>query len=320
MEVIFTPIESCWICKSDRLDPVSKTTFDLSAFAEVYPDFAPYTGRSISLRRCRDCSFMQPEGLPAVPRFFDRLYTQEWSEDWIVTEFAARYKDFIYTGILRNLERRVPLGSRTLLDIGAHVGRFVYLASIRKWNVEGIELNPRTSSFAHQKTGVPVHRINAHELAVSGSAFSAVTITDVLEHIPFPMRILEQAREVLTPGGWIAVKVPFGRNQLLKETIRSRIKANYAADIATNLVHVNHFSPQSLRTALQETGFRNISLTVGAPELQDWRSKGWHSRKPIVSNWLANIFVLAAYGAAKVTPLGVSSPLAFNLQAFAQKP
>ena len=51
------------------------------------------------------------------------------------------------------------------------------------------------------------------------------------------------------------MKVPCGPVQLLKETWRARLQRGYRATIADNLVHVNHFSPRSLRLALERAGF-----------------------------------------------------------------
>lgn len=316
---MFAQIDSCWVCRSPRLIPISKTHFAIGLIGEEDPELGTYSGHSIRLNACAGCTFIQPEALPTLPRFFDRLYDQKWGESWMASEFEAHYKDFIFKGILDRLEERVSVASRTILDIGAHVGRFIYLAAERGWSAEGIELNPLTAAFARRKTGLLVHQKNAHELAAERITFSAVTMTDTLEHIPFPMQILEQVGMILKPGGWISIKVPFGRNQLLKEKIRSYIKPNYRADIALNLVHVNHFSVQSLRTALRKAGYDDITVTVGAPELFDCHSRAWLGKNGCLKTSLTNLFHLMVYDTAKVVPFGLRSPLALNLQAFARK-
>jgi 2-polyprenyl-3-methyl-5-hydroxy-6-metoxy-1,4-benzoquinol methylase len=317
---LFAQMDSCWICNSQRLAPISKAHFIKQGVSEDHIELAAYVGYSILLNECLACTFIQPEALPTLPEFFHYTYDQQWGDEWMATEFEARYKDFIFKGLLQRLERRIPVGSRTILDIGAHVGRFIHLASERGWSAEGVELNPLTAAFAHQKTGLPIHRKTAGELAAKRLRFAAVTMTDTLEHIPFPMQILRQVRQLLKPDGWIAVKVPYGRNQLLKERIRSYVKPSYMADVATNLVHVNHFSVQSLTTALRKAGFDRITITVGAPELRDWHGKGWHGKANAkLSNWFTNLSRLSVYGIAKAAPFGARSPLAMNLQAFARK-
>ena len=76
-----------------------------------------------------------------------------------------------------------------------------------------------------------------------------------------------RAAALLAPDGWVAVKVPCGPSQLLKETWRGRILRGYRPTVADNLVHVSHFSPASLRRALERAGFVDVAVGPGAPEL-----------------------------------------------------
>ena len=241
-------IDRCWICGGADLARFHEAPFDFHQFADEDRDLYAYTGRRVWLVRCATCGFGQPEELPALERFFDRMYAQRWSDEWIAGEFDADYKDFIFAAILRTLKRRVPPARRTLLDIGAHAGRFLHLAQADGWTVEGIELNPRTAAFAAKRTGALVHQVNAHALASDGRRFGAVVLTDVLEHIPEPMRLLESIAALVEPGGSIAVKVPNGRAQWIKERALAAVSA-HRVSLADNLVHVNHFSPRSLALA-----------------------------------------------------------------------
>jgi hypothetical protein len=95
----------------------------------------------------------------------------------------------------------------------------------------------------------------------------------------------------------------------MKETIRSRLRSGYKVSIADNLVHVNHFSPDSLRHALRRAGFSNVSMTIGMPELAPANGS--------LRGNLSNAFRLGVYYAGRLT--GTGSPFALNLQAYAQK-
>ncbi|HEY0546081.1 MAG TPA: class I SAM-dependent methyltransferase [Pyrinomonadaceae bacterium] len=310
----FTKLDACWICRSRRLDNVHQDSMDFASYAEQDPELSSYTGRAFWLVRCHDCGFIQPAELPTLPNFFDRMYDQRWSEDWIEQEFDNGCKDFIFRRVLKQLSRRAGAqAGRTLLDIGAHVGRLIYLASQSGWQAEGVELNPITSSYATDRTRLPVHRVNARELIAEGKLYDAVTMIDVLEHIPDPVAMLRTAAQLLTGKGWLAVKVPCGPSQLLKERVRARLRKNYKVSVAGNMVHVNHFSPTSLKAALKEAGFTNASLHIGAPELAP-KSAGI-SVRALASDALR----LSAYYAGRLIPGGVHTPLALNLQAYAQK-
>lgn len=310
----FAPLDKCWVCLGCDLSRVLQDHMDLTAFREQDPELSQYTGCTFWLVRCRECGFVQPDVMPTLPQFFDRIYDQRWSEDWIEQEFNNGCKDFIFHAVLRQLRRRVsPSPNCSLLDIGAHVGRMIYLANSAGWDAEGIELNPLTSGFAARKTALTVHRVNAHDLVTEGRQYDAVTMIDVLEHIPDPVAILRTSNQLLKYNGWIAVKVPCGPNQLLKERVRSQIKRNYRLSIALNMVHINHFSPSSLRRALREAGFSNICVTVGAPELSP--SNG----KSSAGSYASDALRLGVYYLGRFIPGGINTPLALNLQAFAQR-
>ena len=313
----FAPLMHCWVCDRTEFSAVYPALFELSAFAAQDLELSAYTGSRLAMQRCLHCGFIQPEALPTLPDYFDRMYDQHWSGDWIESDFENSYKDNIFGIILSELGRRTAsrATSRTLLDIGAHVGKFLFLAKQAGWQAEGIELNPRTSAYAAQRTGLPVHRINAKALAASSERrYTAITLTDVLEHLPDPLHILRTAAALLEPDGWIAIKVPCGVNQFAKERIRSWLGlGGVPEELATNLVHLSHFDPASLRLALERCGFGQITVTVGAPELADL------GVQPSLKKRGSNLFRRAVYQAGRRLPFGLHTPLALNLQAYAQK-
>src|SRR4051794_6655701 len=300
----------CWVCGGAALDRVWSDPFDLSAF----PRFGAHAhgGHAPSwVVRCRACGFGQPEGLPAVGDFFETLYAIDWTAESLDREFDSGYKDRIFAAVLAGLGRRLAPGvPRTLLDVGAHVGRFVHLALRDGWEAEGAELNPLTASYAARRTGAPIHRERAEDLAARGVRFGAVTLTDVLEHIPRPVELLAGLRELLHPGGVVAVKVPHGPAQRLKEGIRRALLRRGDAGVMVRFVHVTHFPVGSLRRALARAGFDRVEVVAAVPDFVPAGRGDW-GRWPLGPSLLR----LATYGAARAVPGGVHTPLALNLQA-----
>jgi len=307
----FAPLAACWICGGRRLTPYHTLRFELDAYRNDDQDheLASYGGATLRLVRCADCGFGQPEALPTLPNYFDRMYDQRWDEAWIAREFRATDKDFIFSTILDELGRRVGSGSRRMLDVGAHVGRFLRLAGDAGWQPEGIELNPRTAAFAAAHSGAPVHRVNASALAADGRRYDAIVLTDVLEHIPAPLDLLSTLASMLAPGGVLAIKVPCGSAQALKERTLALL-TSHRATLADNLVHVNHFSPHSLALALDRVGL-NARVVAAAPELSPRDRSG-------VRSAISNAVRLGTYRLARL-PGGVFTPLALHLQAYAAR-
>jgi SAM-dependent methyltransferase len=307
MNAGFSPVERCWVCGGGSLLHAYHARFDLSAFADQDPPLAAYSGEPIDIRRCAACGFAQPAAVPALDRYFDRMYDQRWAAYWVEAEHTATYKDDIFADVLRALAARVPAGAgpRRLLDVGAHAGRLMSLAQRDGWDVEGIELNPRTAAQAAAATGATVHQGNIFTVDPRAT-FDAVTLIDVLEHIPDPRRALARAASWIRPGGAIAVKVPNGAAQQVKEAVRARLRPGYRPTLADNLVHVNHFTPASLRLALERSGFTGVSVTTAAPEMPDGRRLDRLGRRVV-------------FLASRVVPGGLHTPLALNLQAIATR-
>jgi SAM-dependent methyltransferase len=270
-----------------------------------------YVGYEFDLNQCGDCGFIQPAVVPARAEYFDALYDQKWSEEWMAADFDCTYKDYIFTGILQDLAKLLPPDRRKLLDVGCHVGRMVYLAARCGWKADGVELNPRTAAFAAARTGLTIHRQNAKALAASGSRYDAVLLTDVLEHIPNPVPLLVEMRQLLDCGGVVSVKVPCGASQLLKQSIRHSFDRSEDVGIGTNYVHINHFGPRSLKLALEKAGFTDVTIGIGAPELVP----GENLRRTF-----DRAFRKFVFHAGRLLPLGVRTPLALNLQAYARAP
>ena len=110
-----------------RSSPCTRRSSSCRSTRTQDPELAAYSGARVTLQRCRACGFAQPAALPALPRYFDRMYDQRWADDWIAGEHDAAYKDRIFADILAALGDRVT-GGRALLDVGAHAGRFLRLA------------------------------------------------------------------------------------------------------------------------------------------------------------------------------------------------
>jgi SAM-dependent methyltransferase len=299
------PTGPCWICGAEARDVVWEEPFDLSSFPRFGPDLAHADHPPTRLVRCRACGFGQPEALPASGDYFDRLYAIPYTDDDLARQFDSdHHKDFIYRELLAALARRLAPGvPRTLLDVGCHVGRFLHAASGAGWEADGAELAERTAAYAALRTGLPVHRVPAQELAARGRRYGVVTLNDVLEHIPRPAPLVAELRGLVEPGGLIAVKVPHGPMQRIKERIRRDLLHRADAGVMT----------RSLRHCLEAAGFRPVAVTVGAPEFTP--DLPGRTRSQALSSFVRE----AAYRAAGL-PGGVHTPLAMNLQAFGVNP
>ena len=93
---LFEPVARCWVCDGAVLSRYCQCRMDFREYAEQDPGLHKYTGEHVWLVRCASCGFGQPETLPTLPRYFDRMYDQQWSPAWVEEEFRATYKDLIF--------------------------------------------------------------------------------------------------------------------------------------------------------------------------------------------------------------------------------
>jgi SAM-dependent methyltransferase len=104
---------------------------------------------------------------------------------------------------------RVTGGS--LLDIGASYGWLAHLLSGR-YRVVGVE--PSAESIEHARKNYPAGEFiqgSALELPFADASFDAVSMFEVLEHIPndTELEAFREVRRVIRPGGYFFVSTPY---------------------------------------------------------------------------------------------------------------
>jgi SAM-dependent methyltransferase len=108
--------------------------------------------------------------------------------------------------------RWLPADARRVMDVGCATGYgTAALASGQprgRW-VAGLEHDTVLARDAGRRyPWVPLVCGDAAALPVLGGALDAVTLLDVLEHLPDPKKALEEVRRVLRPGGWLILSAP----------------------------------------------------------------------------------------------------------------
>ena len=123
----------------------------------------------------------------------------------------------LYADILAVLEQKNKLNAKRLLDIGCGTGEFITFFKQHEWEVMGFELSSEAANIAKSK-GLEVFSLSLEEFLVEyphySSTFSVITLLNVLEHIPNPVRFLNLIKKLLPRGGVIVIQVPNDFNEL----------------------------------------------------------------------------------------------------------
>lgn len=270
--------DPCFLCGSADADPVWTTPDRALGVAGIY-----------TVVRCRDCGFLyqrprvpdekladcypdhyprHQEPSPRVPFKGSRrrVSAAHWAlatglgycafrdrQVGLITRLRGRL-------LLRRLRWDCPpwIGQGQYLDVGCGSGGSLGVARALGWRVAGIEPDETAAERARRFTD-ELYVGDALSAPFAPGRFDVVTALHVVEHVPDPVRVVRRMLGWLAPGGLLIIEVPnagglgarlFGRAWSGLELPR----------------HLSHFSPETLRRAVERAGGRVL-----------WR---WHRAKP----------------------------------------
>ena len=122
-------------------------------------------------------------------------------------ECSARHAHATWCKALEDV-RRVA-GDGPILDAGCGTGQFLAFARERGFGeLHGVELAPRAAAEARAASGANVRVADLFRAELLPRTFAAVTLWDVLEHLPDPRAALRRVRDLLRPGGLVVLGTP----------------------------------------------------------------------------------------------------------------
>ena len=149
---------------------------------------------------------------------------------------------------------RLRRGGR-LLDVGCATGFLLEVAQQQGFEPFGLDPNPDAVRIAKQGFGERVQQGELDAAAFPGVTFDAVTLIDVLEHVPDPAALLAIVYERLAPGGVLAAVLPNAAS-LTHRLLGSRWP-HYAPE------HLFFWTPAALERQLVAAGFGVREIRTG---------------------------------------------------------
>jgi SAM-dependent methyltransferase len=206
--------------------------------------------------RCRRCrvAFLEPQPSAAE---LDAVYAAYYRHDNSALNpiTAARYEQ-----ILSRLEDGGRPGR--LLDVGCGAGQFLEVARRRGWRTFGTEISDSALRYLRDRD-LEVYRGALPALGLEAQ-FEAVSMIEVLEHLPEPDAYLRAAVRALRPGGWLYLTTP-NFDGLSRRLLQGRWRV-----LAPE--HLFYFSPAALRR-LAGDGFGRLRVRTKNLDLADLRLK-----------------------------------------------
>jgi 2-polyprenyl-3-methyl-5-hydroxy-6-metoxy-1,4-benzoquinol methylase len=221
---------------------------DFAALLAISPDTI------FPIRRCSECGFvfaayaLPQEFLSAVyERIIDPIAAKPQSTNFDRIALHQRLGSLVCA----ELSAMGASRSENVLDYGTGFGDFV--RALRAYGIESFGFEP---SAVRTASGDP-YIFTTEDAAQAHGPYSAIVMTDVIEHVERPKALLAALRDWLTPNGFLVILVPSFPAQRIK-ALQVLLATNPDAPFSRELnpwEHLNYFSAADLRRMLTQTGF-----------------------------------------------------------------
>ncbi len=229
---------------------------DEAALLLEAPDAVPASGEGLwfAVVRCEHCGTTYTNPRPSAETI-DQFYPSDYRPHRRPRKMGqAKTARPLWSRLFGRPcnERRGTLpwqGSGRLLDFGCGGGGFLKRMADQGWQVIGLDAAVGAVRRVQEELGLQALVGTLPHADLAPCSFDVITMWHSLEHVHEPLEILREAFQLLAPGGKLVVATPnieslpyywFGPSW-------------FGLDLPR---HLTHFTPKSLRSILEASGFR----------------------------------------------------------------
>jgi 2-polyprenyl-3-methyl-5-hydroxy-6-metoxy-1,4-benzoquinol methylase len=241
----------CPLCNSSKFRILYRSTLTKSDFdpkviqANLKNTLDDYRKHG-QIVKCTECNLVYTNPMEDTKSLL-RGYKEVVDTEYLKTETYRKYLSSHHLAVVRKFKKKGDI-----LDIGCFAGFFLELAKQKKWKTFGIEPSKWASTIA-RKRGIKIIGQDITTAKIKKESFDAVTMWDVIEHLPNPQEVIKIIHKILKKDGIVAFGTP-NIESLLAKTLRER----YPYLIR---MHILLYSPKTLKKLFEENGFKVIHVS-----------------------------------------------------------
>ena len=232
------PVTACPLCGRDAISGLHTIERYLKPF---------------NVDRCASCGFifMNPGFTPGTIHSF-------YGEDYYSGQADYAYQDerriwpyacHVWDKRLKVIRRYAPSGN--FLDVGSAFGGLLSRAD-RYYSTYGIEISPYAAEHSHENTKAVIHNGTLDDHPFEADFFSAITMVEVIEHLPDPAESIKECFRLLKKNGVLVLQTA---------NMEGRQAVTLGADYAYYMPgHLSYFSKRNLTDFLLASGFSRVKV------------------------------------------------------------
>lgn len=204
---------------------------------------------------CNNC-----EMIYLNPRLNDEatynFYNGEWTKIYNEQKFKVEKEQNNYDDKrdIENLNLILQYKQKgNLLEIGIGKGHFLKNASEQGFNVYGVELNIENCAKANallENKGTIIND-DLFNASLEDGFFDVIYMKDVFEHVPNPMKMLEEINRISSKGAVLFIEVPNIDGAVFKITKEKHVTI-------FGFEHLNYWGEKTLSVALKKANFAPV--------------------------------------------------------------
>jgi SAM-dependent methyltransferase len=214
--------------------------------------------------RCSKCGLLYPNPMP----FFSSDEIQKnfgEPEEYFSPDRNRRLE--LFENVLRRIEKIKP-GKGRLLDVGCGRGEFLYAACKKGWEATGTDISEAFVNYARREFNVNALAGDIDDMDLAKGSFDVTCLISVIQYLRDPMKAFKNIHSLLKKDGILYIEATnedalvFRLGDIFKSIKEKRKITTHLSPLFPSF-QIYGFNKQSLKAALESTGFEVFSIRTG---------------------------------------------------------